>query len=89
LKFGDECTKFFHTNASIKHRRNTITTLRAENGQKLSTHEDKANLLWTSFKNRMGTSEFFHVYLNLSSLLAPLEGLDFGVVRNSFHKRGD
>jgi hypothetical protein len=32
VKFGDECTAFFHANASIRLRRNTITSLKDANG---------------------------------------------------------
>jgi hypothetical protein len=33
VKFGDEGTKFFHANATIKHKRNFITSLIDDNGQ--------------------------------------------------------
>jgi exonuclease III len=69
VKFGDECTAFFHANASIKHTRNTITSLKNPAGQELHQHEEKAKLLWLAFKERMGTSEFTHMYHDLGSLL--------------------
>jgi hypothetical protein len=42
VKFGDECTNFFHANASIRHRRNAITSLSNADGLEVSQHEDKA-----------------------------------------------
>jgi hypothetical protein len=32
IKFGDECTKFFHAMATISYRRNSISQLRNEEG---------------------------------------------------------
>lgn len=45
VKFGDECTAFFHGNASIKNRRNTITMIKDETGSELYDHEAKAEFL--------------------------------------------
>jgi hypothetical protein len=28
VKFGDECTRFFHVNATIKYKRNSITAMK-------------------------------------------------------------
>jgi len=75
--FGDDCTEFFHANATIRHRQNTITLLRNTNGQEMLEHEDKANLLWESFKERLGTSHFSHMYLDLNSLLSASSELDW------------
>jgi hypothetical protein len=46
VKFGDECTAFFHANASIRFRRNTITSLKNVDGLEVFQHEEKAQLLW-------------------------------------------
>lgn len=75
-QFGDKCTEFFHSNATIRHRQNTITLLRDSNGLEFLEHEAKANLLWDSFKGRMGTSNYTHMYLDLSSLLTVHPDLD-------------
>jgi hypothetical protein len=69
VKFGDECTTFFHANASIRLRRNTITSLKDANGHDIFEHEAKASLLWNAYKDRMGTSEFSHMYCELETLL--------------------
>jgi exonuclease III len=69
VKFGDECTSFFHANASMRHRGNNITSLRKDSGQEVFQHEAKAELIWETFKGRMGSSEFSHMYFDLQSLL--------------------
>jgi len=58
VKFGDEGTKFFHANATIKFNRNLITTLKDPNGSLVSNHEQKATILWEAFKERLGKTEF-------------------------------
>lgn len=60
---------FLHANASIRHRRNTISLLKDDTGQELQNHEDKANLLWRAFKERLGTYEFTHMNIDLPALL--------------------
>ena len=82
VKFGDECTNFFHAMATISYRRNTISQLQNENGVTISDHDGKASLLWTAYKNRMGVTmhpemrfnlvEFIHVNTDLASLLQPI-----------------
>jgi hypothetical protein len=66
VKFGDECTAFFHANASIRLRKNSITSLADDNGQEHFLHDEKAQLLWDAFKSRMGTSDFSHMYYVLT-----------------------
>jgi hypothetical protein len=44
VTLGDESTKFFHANATIKHNKNSIMTLEDENGVLLSQHDEKATL---------------------------------------------
>jgi hypothetical protein len=61
--------KFFHANATIRYRQNLITTLQTEEGIILSRHEEKANLLWEAYKDRLGKTEFSHMYFDLHSLL--------------------
>jgi hypothetical protein len=45
IRFGDECTKFFHAMATVSHRKNSITYLRDEAGNQVHDHEGKAALL--------------------------------------------
>lgn len=81
IKYGDECTKYFHSMATISYRRNLIAQIQDDYGVCLIHHEDKANHLWCSFKNRMGLSNNVSMAFDLSSLVpvfadAGLDNLD-------------
>jgi hypothetical protein len=73
---GDENTRFFHSTATIRHNKNSIMVLKDVNGVAMSKHEDKANILWEAFKERLGKSEFSHIYFDLDSLISGEPGLD-------------
>lgn len=77
VKIGDENTKFFHAHATIKHRQNTITLLTNVDGTILYSHEDKANLLWESYKERLGTTEFTSMLFNLEELISHIPNLEW------------
>jgi hypothetical protein len=55
VQFGDEPTKFFHAAATERYRHNTITSLQDDQGREVFLHEEKAAILWDSFKGRMGS----------------------------------
>lgn len=74
VKFGDAGTKFFHTIATIRHRRNLITSLFSQNGF-TSSHEDEEKLIWEAFKDRLGTLEFKGILCNLQPLIHPSSNL--------------
>lgn len=76
MKFGDECTDFFHAHATIKHSRSVITSLQDSQGNVLSTHEQKAELLWNCYKEKLGTSESVTMLFDLNELLQVHENLD-------------
>lgn len=69
LKLGDENTSFFHSMATIYHKRNFIVSLGRADGHAVIEHGQKANLLWTAFKNRLGVSEYSGISYNLSTVL--------------------
>lgn len=75
---GDENTHFFHTMATISHKRNFIVSLSNVAGEVITDHEQKANLLWSTYKQRLGISEYTGMVYNLSSILTShdLDGLD-------------
>jgi hypothetical protein len=50
----------------------------------VSKHEKKANLLWEAYKQRLGTSEFSHMYFDLNTLLRPVKNLS--CLEEPFHK---
>jgi hypothetical protein len=70
VKFGDENSQFFHTMATIAHK-NFIVTFSNSDGNLIIDHEQKANLLWGSFKERMEVSEYQGIIFNLADLLIP------------------
>jgi hypothetical protein len=76
VKFGDECTKFFHSMATISYRRNTITQLKNDQGVWIQAHEGKAGLLWSAFKNSMGHTSSPSMLFDLSSMFTTVDGLD-------------
>jgi hypothetical protein len=66
--------------ATIRYRKNAITTLQRPDGSVVSEHHEKAGLLWQSFRDRLGISlpssnEFdfsqFFSPTDLSSLTVP------------------
>lgn len=42
----------------------------------LQSHEEKTDLLWNTFKERMGISEFQQMTFNLDDLIQPAQGLE-------------
>jgi hypothetical protein len=72
---ADAGTKFFHSNATIRHRQNLITSLQKSDGSLVRKHEDKALHLWESYKERLRTSEFTHSYFDLHSFLFASDNL--------------
>jgi hypothetical protein len=75
VTLGDAGTKFFHANAIVRHRQNLISTLQKNDGSLVSKHEDKDIHLWKSYKERLGTLEFTHVYFNLHDMLFPSDNM--------------
>lgn len=66
---GDAGTKFFHANATIRHRKNLITFLEDNIGNVHADHQMKAAILWEAFKDRLGHSDFASMTLDLGHLL--------------------
>jgi hypothetical protein len=77
VRFGDEDTKFFHANATIRQRRNLITSLKDSSGLSHTDHNSKANILWEAFKERLGTSDSPEMSFNLEQLLQKADNLEW------------
>ena len=75
VREGDARTRFFHAYATIRHRKNSISFIQDSIGNNIQSHEGKVALLWASFKERLGVSEFRQMLLNLGSLFPNVEGL--------------
>jgi hypothetical protein len=66
VKFGHECTHFFHAMATISHRQNTISHILDEDGIWVQDHSGKEALLWSAFKNILGIStQVLMVYIRV------------------------
>lgn len=73
---GDAGTKFFHANATLRHRNNTIASLKDDRGVLVHSHAEKENLIWNSFRIRLGQTEFQHMLFDLSPLIQRHENLE-------------
>jgi hypothetical protein len=89
VKLGDECNTFFNANATIKLRRNTISSSKDSQGNIHTSHEAKVQLSWASYKERIGISEYTTMHFDLSDTdkLDPeskLVGISFHSGRNKY-----
>ena len=75
-KFGDENTKFFHSMASERYRRNSMSKLMLPDGSEVVSHLDKEKLIFETYKGRLGTSSSPTMLLDLDSLIQPTPGLE-------------
>ena len=71
MKEGDAGTRLFHAHATVRHRKNIISTLIDNNNGVLSQHEHKAKIIWESYKQRLGISEFEGIIFDLEDLFPP------------------
>ena len=62
--------------ATIRYRKNLISTLTREDGSQAASHGEKAGLLWHSFRNRLGVSLPIKSDFNFTQYFAPFEGLE-------------
>jgi hypothetical protein len=70
--FGDENTKLFQAMATHSFRRNSIPSLTSTYGIIVTDHDLKAGLLWASFKDSLGISEFNEMVFDLHSLISAI-----------------
>jgi hypothetical protein len=56
MKFGDENTKFFHSMATERFRKNAISQIMDDTGRVIHYHAEKSALFWQEFKWRLGSS---------------------------------
>jgi hypothetical protein len=67
---GDAGTKLFHAHAFVKHRRNSIASLLDDSNVSVTQHDQKANLIWNSFRQMLGISEFGGMLFDLEELFS-------------------
>jgi hypothetical protein len=70
IRFGDECTKFFHAMATISYRRNSISQLLNSEGAVITDHAGKADMIWHAFRGRMGITTNPTMLFDLHNLIA-------------------
>ena len=75
-KFGSENTAFFHSMATIRYRKNSISTLARTDGSLAVEHHEKAGLIRTTFYDRPGTAVPLDTSFDFSTYIHPAEGLD-------------
>jgi hypothetical protein len=68
-EFRDESTKFFHVAAIERYRLNTITSPDTQDGRTVTSHSEKAAVLWKEYKKRLGDTIQSEMYFNLGSLV--------------------
>jgi hypothetical protein len=78
VKFGEENTKVFQALATHTKMKNHITQLQLANGNCVMQDSEKAEALWESFKNRLGSSAWPIMHFDLAELVqnVPLPILD-------------
>jgi hypothetical protein len=50
--------------------------LKDSEGLDVTKHEDKSNILWKAFKDRLGTNDFVQMHFNLEYLIQSVDNLD-------------
>jgi hypothetical protein len=69
VTLGDENSNFFHTMATISHKRNFIVSISGPDGVSVTEHDQKANLFWEAYKQRLGYSEYTSMEYDLNTIL--------------------
>jgi exonuclease III len=75
-KLGDENTSFFHSMATIRYRRNSITSLTRADGSEAVEHHEKAGILWHTYRDRLGVSVQIDETFNFGQYLQPCPDMD-------------
>jgi hypothetical protein len=68
IKMSEDNTKFFHAMATQRMRRNVISMLKAADGRVITDHDEMAGLLWSEYKQRLGTSVGIQMKFDLARL---------------------
>jgi hypothetical protein len=75
-KFGDENTKVFHSIATKRHRRNSISAIDNSDGIVITDHAQKEALIYDTYKERLGSSNQPQMLFDLSAIIQPTQGLE-------------
>ena len=70
-KLGEENTSYFHAMATVSFRKNAISSLVRDDGSLATTHDEKAGVLWQTYKERLGLSCNIDANFNFARYLSP------------------
>jgi hypothetical protein len=75
-QFGDENTKFFHSMATERFRKNVISQITDDTGRMVSNHEEKSALFWNEFRRRLGSSVDTDMQFDLQAIVKQHDNLE-------------
>jgi hypothetical protein len=75
-QYGDENTKFFHSMATERYRRNVISQIIDDTARMVIDHGAKSALFWQEFKRRLGSSVQTTTQFNLQDIVQRHSNLD-------------
>jgi hypothetical protein len=76
FKFRNEYTAFFHSMATIRYRKNAISSLVREDGSVAVEHHEKAGILLQSYRERLGSSTPIDLNFNFADYIQSAEHLE-------------
>jgi hypothetical protein len=76
-QFGDENTKFFHSMATERYRRNVISQIVDSSGRMVQDHGELSSIFWQEFKRRLGSSVGVTMQFDLQDLVQRHTNLEF------------
>lgn len=76
FQFGDGNTTFFHTVATERFRRNSITSLRLPDDTMVHDHVGKESIMFNTYKNRLGQSDPVDIKFDLARIIKKIDGLE-------------
>jgi hypothetical protein len=77
MKFGDENTKFFHSMATERYRRNVISQIVDGSGRMVQDNGELSSIFWQEFKMRLGSSVGVTMQFDLQDLVQRLPNIEF------------
>jgi hypothetical protein len=75
-RLANENTAYFHSMATIRFRKNTISSLSRSDGSVAVEHNEKAGILWQAFRDRLGFSTSIDPNFRYSDFIHPVTNLD-------------
>jgi hypothetical protein len=79
-----ENTKFFHRIATRSFRSNYIAQIRTEDDRIVCDHDEKASIIWHTFKDRVGQTNDPAMLFNLFEIVHPNADIDFSALEAPF-----